>query len=143
MIQIVLAQMFWQQTTQEGGLSTTLSSNERRHYFISMKSIHLKPMGYSRTQPFGKKSSLLRGDAWDSSEEVGHIIVTIPLRQRIQIVGNRIELGHKVRSNIQFDISLRVLHLITSIFLSSKDDSVERLLCQGFERSKLPVVHLG
>ena len=44
---IILLQMPRQQATEEGGLTTTLGSDERRHHLISMKAVHLQPMGYS------------------------------------------------------------------------------------------------
>ena len=81
MVQIVLSQLRRQQATHEGGLATTLFSNQRWHTFIAMKYVHLQPMRHYRTNPDSQKTVLFGAEAWDATEHRGHIILSIPVRQ--------------------------------------------------------------
>ena len=53
MVQEIHTQFWRQQTGHKGGLSTALSTNQRRHTLIAMKRVHLKPVGHSRADPDG------------------------------------------------------------------------------------------
>ena len=131
MVQIILLQMLGQQAAQESGLSTTLTSNERRHYLIAMKRVHLQPMGHHSTKPGSQEGSLLCADAWNAREEVGHIVVSIPFGQRLQIVNNRIERLHLFRFHIQLDQVLGIALLQDTLTQHSQHDAVLGLQRQG------------
>ena len=88
MLQIILAQMRWQQPALEGGLATTLSADQRRHTFIAVKRVHLQPMGHCRAQPDGKIRRLLGADAGQSAKETSHMVLSVPLGQVVEVVAD-------------------------------------------------------
>ena len=108
MVEVILTQMLRQQTTHEGGLSATLTSDERRHTLITMKHVHLQPVGHSRSQPDGEIVQLLGGDAWNTGKNLGYMVLSVPCRQIVQKILYRIILRHFLRFHILLNLRLRV-----------------------------------
>ena len=65
-IQVVLAQVLRQQSTQERRLATTLGTNQRGHALVAVVCVQLQPVGHRRAHPDGQEVQLLRADAWQS-----------------------------------------------------------------------------
>ena len=125
MIQIVLTQVQRQETTHEGGLSTTLSSDERWYALVSMQHIHLKPVGHRRAQPDCEIVQLLGSDAWNASEDFGYVVLSIPLRQSFEECLHRIVLRNLFRLHVLRNFRLRTSLLQNLFALGTNDDAVE------------------
>ena len=113
-----------------GGLATTLSTNQRGHTLITMKLIHLKPMGHNGAQPDGQEPLLLRSDARQTVEELGDMVLSVPFGQMRQIVANGIISRHILRMHKLHNLRLRTAFLAPLLFLGPADDTVEGLLSQ-------------
>ena len=141
-VQEILAQMLGQQSFKEGGLAAALISNERRHYFVAVKSVHLKPMGHSRTEPDAKISQLLGSDSRQSFKEFRHMVLSVPLWQRVQVVANGVIRAYLFRINKLHDVTLRIMPLADILALGTMDNAVLGLLGQRTEIRQLTVRRL-
>ena len=133
MVQIILAQLRWQQAMEESGLAAALSANQRGHALVAMQGIHLQPVGHSRSQPRCEKSLLLRGDARQTAEELCDVVLTVPCWQTLHIVTDGIVGRHILRMHKLHNLRLRTALLADALLLGPADDAVERLLGQRAE----------
>lgn len=85
-VEVVLTQLERKESTHKSGLSAALRSDQSGHAFIAMERIHLQPMGHNGSNPGGQKAVMLCAEAWDSTEEISHMVLTIPLREMAQKV---------------------------------------------------------
>ena len=125
MVEIVLTQVYRQQSTHESSLSATLSSNERRHTLVSMQHIHLQPVGNGRAQPDREIVQLLRGDARDTSKHLCNVVLSVPLRQTFKKHLRRIVLRHLFRPHILCYLRLRTALLQYVLALGTNHDTVK------------------
>ena len=116
-IQIILAQRWWQQPMEIGGLATALSTNQRRHALIAVKLVHLKPVGHDGAQPDGQKPLLFRSDARQAVEELGDMVLSVPFGQIRQIVADGIISLHILRMHKLHDLRLRTAFLAHLLLL--------------------------
>ena len=87
-VKIVLAQVVRQQAVEERGLTTALGTNERRYTLVAVQRVHLQPVGHSRTNPDGQERQVLRGESWQTAEELCHVVLSVPLRQLREVIGD-------------------------------------------------------
>ena len=132
MVQIVLSQSGRQQPHQEGGLAASLSTDERRHTFIAVDGVHLQPVGHNRPQPRGQIAHQLRVHPRQAVEESSHVVLAVPSRQVLQIVGDGVEGVNLIGVDILHDVRLWRAVLTESVTLCADDDSVESRLSQRF-----------
>ena len=130
MAEEVLSQMGRQEATHEDGLSTALLTNQRWHTLIAVQHVHLEPMGYGRAEPDGEIVQLLGTDTRDSAEETGHVVLSVPLGQAVEVVLNRIVLRHLLRSHPLGDLRLRTALLKNLLTLGTNHDTVLGLWCE-------------
>ena len=76
-------------------------------------------------------------------EQLGHMILTIPSSQMIQIVSNGIETGNFRRVDIFHNVSLRTGSVADVLAFGLKDDTVQYQLSQWKERRFRTVSWLG
>ena len=96
MVQIVASQMWRQQAHEEGGLATSLRSNQRWHTFVAVNSVHLHPMGHSRAKPGGQIAQQFRIHTWQPLKQSCHMVLAVPSWQMLQVVGDRVKRVHLV-----------------------------------------------
>ena len=130
MIQVVLAQVLGQQSSQKGRLATTLGTNQRGHALVAVVCVQLQPVGHRRAHPDSQEVQLLRADAWQSREEFGHVVLAVPLGQAIQVVLDGIECLHLLRVDVLLDVALRTALLEHVLSLGLNHYAVQRLLRQ-------------
>ena len=130
MVQKILTKLRRQHTHHKSGLSASLGANQRRHALIAVKRIHLQPMGYSSTQPDGQVVKMLCADTRKATEELCHMVLSIPCGQTIEEVLNRIELSHLLRVHKLHDFRFGRALLYHMFALGTDDDAVKGLLRQ-------------
>ena len=124
MIEEIQAQVRRKQTLHEGRLTTSLGSDQRGHTLIAVKRIHLKPVGHSRAQPDGEIVHLLRTEAWQTTEELGQMVLSIPLRQAVDKLANGIVKPDLLRMDILHNVRLWTALLAHTLALGTDDDTV-------------------
>lgn len=105
------------------GLATTLSTYQHRHTLVSMQQIHMAPISHHRANPYTKKLQLFCGDTRKSTEQSGHMVLTILLRQMAEILVDRIIARHLFRVNIlcyQLLRAVLVINISSPLFLNQK-----------------------
>ena len=129
-VEIILAQLRWQQAMKEGSFATTLSTNQCWYAFITMKGVHLEPVGHSRQQPRSQISLLLGGEAGQTTEHLADVVFAVPRRQLVQVVADRIMYGYILRMYELYDLRLRTAFFTHLFLLSPADNTIKRLLGQ-------------
>ena len=124
----VLTEMLGQQPCHEGCLSTSLCTNQRRHTLIAMNSVHLEPMRNSRAKPYGQEAMLFCADTRQSTEQLRHMIPSVPLGQAVKIFPDRVIDWNLFGVDQLHDLRLRTAFLNDSLALGSDDDAVQCLL---------------
>ena len=130
MVEIILTQVYRQQSTHESGLSATLSPNQRRHALVAVQHIQLQPEGNGRAQPDREIVQLLGGDARDASKYLCDMVLSVPLRQVIEKLLHGIVLRHLFRLHILRNLRLRTALLQYVLALGTNHDTVESRLRQ-------------
>ena len=142
MVEIVLTQLGRKESTHKSGLSAALRSDQSGHALIAMKRIHLQPMGHNGSNPRGQKGVVLRAKAWDSAEEVSHMVLAIPLREIAQKVLSGVEQRHFLRLDILRNLSLGTSLLQDLLLLSPDYDAVQSLWGKRSE-GQFGIIRLG
>ena len=124
MIQEIQAQFWRKQTLYEGRLTTSLGSDQRGHTLVAVKCVHLKPVGHSRAQPDGEVVHLLRTEAWQTTEELGYMILSIPLRQAVDKLTNGVVDIDLLRMDILHNVRLWTALLAHTLALGTDDNTV-------------------
>ena len=97
-------------------------------------------MRYNRPQPDRAPGELLGRDARKSAKEFCHMVLAVPLRQRIQVVANRIEGRDVVGANVLLNLlSWRLLASDASL-LGLANDGVQHLSRNGLPHGFSPIV---
>ena len=138
MVQIVLAQVFRQQSFHESRLATTLRTNQRRHTLIAMQRVHLQPMGHSRTEPDTQIRQHFGADTRQATEYTCHMVLSVPLGKVGQKLPDGVECRDILGIDVRLDVRLRILPLTDVLAPGSQDDAVQRLLRQRTPLRILP-----
>ena len=88
MIEEVLSQIGWKKPLHERRFTTSLRPDQGWYAFISMESIHLKPVSHRGSKPDGKKSMLFRTNSGNATEKMGHVILSVPLGKFFKEIPN-------------------------------------------------------
>ena len=128
MIHVVLSQPRWQEAAQEGRLPASLRPDEHGHALVAVQGVHLQPVGNSRAQPYGEERRLLRAHAWQPAEQLGHMVMAVPLGKTLQKLLHGVEQRHFLRAHVQLDVCLWGVSLAYILAHSTQDDAVQRLL---------------
>ena len=129
-VEEILAQMIRQQTIGKGTLAATLLADKHRSGFVAMKHIHLQPVSHSRTEPSGAPSQLFTCKPRNPAKEFSHMVLTIPFRQVLKILPDRVKLRNLFRTYELLNIlSGRLLASYTQP-LGVTDDRIESLRSQ-------------
>lgn len=127
MIEIIGTQVRRKQTYGEGALAATLGADQDGNALVAMLCVHAQPMGYGRSDPDGTPRELFAADAWQTTEEVGHMVVSVPGREGTEEVAYGIVGWDGVRANVLLDVLLGGLVATHSLLLGMTDDGVHDL----------------
>ena len=141
-VQEILLQMLGQQATEERGLATTLRTNQRGHHLIAVQRVHLKPVGHHRAHPYKKVRELLGAEARNATEQLSHMVLSVPLGQVVQVVLDGVERRNVLRVDILLDIRLGVASLADILTFGLHDDAVQRLQGQRTKHRFLSLARL-
>ena len=103
-VEIVASQSLRQQSEGKRALAATLLSDEHGHSLVAMLAIHLQPMRHHRAEPYGTPSHRLHRHSGNAVEEVGNVVVSVPLGQCVEEIANGTELPHGIRLDILVDV---------------------------------------